>query len=163
MVGKTSAASNNYSAQIGNSISQNCAVIQNTLKSLRQRDISTRVSRVYVYEFLLQRTEAFSTRLENNKLSHISVDKDNNNLNAGLNKFKDDYDEYDNNLQSLISINCQLSPEDFYNQLLLVRVQRTQLHTDVINMQKNWQQIVSDISSTKLNNENTVPSGGCGA
>jgi hypothetical protein len=163
IAGPVLAADTEYSSKIGSQISQNCAVIQNTLNDLRKRDISTRVARVYVYEFLLQRTQAFAQRLGNNKLSHNDIDSDNNNINNNLKNFKNDYDEYDNNLQSLSSINCQLSPQDFFNQLLLVRDQRFKLHSDVVNLQKNWQKIIDDINEVKLPGESMAPNGGGGA
>ena len=141
-----------YSAELAASISQNCSTITNSLVSLRKRDISTRVSRVYVYEFLLQRTQAFGTRLKNNKLEHKAVDGDNQIVELQLSQFKQDYDSYDDHLTNLIATNCNTDPQDFYNKLTSVRAERKQLASDVQNIHESWQKIIKDIKAVKLSN-----------
>lgn len=141
-----------YSPKIGNAIKHNCANLKNTLTQLRKRDISSRVARVYIYDFLLVRTNAFATRLSNNQLSNTLISADNKSLQNTFNKFKSDYNNYDNNLTDLIATNCK-QPNQFYKNLQTTQKARQKLANDIKSINKNWQKITKDISAINLQNK----------
>ena len=149
-----------YDGNIGKLVTQNCATIQTSLNDLRQRDLSSRVAHVYVYEFLLRRTSAFSQRLAYNHLPNADIDADNQTIQKQLDKFKDDYNQYDDNLVNLSKKNCRQDPEGFYNALTTVRGQRAGLAADITNIEASWTKLISDIAAVKLPSSTNSTAGG---
>lgn len=138
-----------YSSKVENSIKQNCSVIKKDLKDLRKRDISSRVSRVYVYNFILQRTEAFATRLSNNNLSNDNVVALNKRLGKQLSNFKTEFDSYDQSLTVLLGTECN-DTKKFYDNLQIVRKTRLAVAKDSALLQSTSRDLVKEIKQVSL-------------
>lgn len=138
-----------YNPKIENSIQQNCSVIKKDLEDLRKRDISSRVSRVYVYNFILQRTEAFATRLSNNDLSNDDVVALNKQLDKQLNNFKTEFSSYDQSLTTLLSTECS-DTKEFYENLQTVRKDRSAVAKDAALLQSISKDLAKEIKQISL-------------
>lgn len=110
------------------SISQNCATIKQSLRSLQKTDIRTRTYLGTTYEtlwgkFILPMNHRL---LENNitPLSEIQSD-----FSAEQITFRNNYTAYMKSLEALIATDCQTQPDTFYDQLIKVREQRSKLRT----------------------------------
>ncbi|HET6622633.1 MAG TPA: hypothetical protein VFG56_01735 [Candidatus Saccharimonadales bacterium] len=130
-------------------IKSNCQSSQVILKQIQLSDVATRISRGRDYQQLIKLMATFNSRLALNKidggqLTSITADMENQ-----FNDFQQTYITYSDQLSSLISLDCQDQPTEFYDQLNAARDLRLDLAKEVDTMDKlldEYQQGVDDIA-----------------
>lgn len=114
-------------------ISQNCFTIKQSLTQLQKVDSRTRTYLGTTYETILTRfIVPLNLRLvKNNRPSLPNIQSD---FTAEQVKFRESYTEYMRELESLISVDCSVHPDDFYQRLETVRDKRSTLRASTIRL-----------------------------
>lgn len=116
------------SARQAEAISTNCGTIKKSLDQLQKVDSRTRTYLGTTYETIANKfITPLNLRLVKNNLPTLSIIQSDFSSEQG--KFREAFTNYMRELESLIAIDCQAHPEDFYKQLEVVRVRRTSVRT----------------------------------
>lgn len=109
-------------------ISQNCTTIKQTLGQLQRVDSRVRTYLGTTYETISSRFMIpLNIRLiKNNRAGFSNLQSD---FNSEQLRFRSMYTDYMRELETLVGINCQVSPDDFYKQLEVVRSKREELRS----------------------------------
>ena len=114
------------------SIVKNCNSIRLNLKNLQRNDARARTYFGAIYEsFASKYLKPLNLRLINNDLDSPELTKLQTSFALARTKFSDDYIDYSKSLEELISINCALEPEDFYQKLTKTREKRAAVAKDI--------------------------------
>lgn len=128
-------------------ISQNCASIQSSLKSLQKADSRTRVLLGSTYQTLFTN---FITPLNLRLVRHSQPNSDLIEIQSDFTelrtKFSKNFIKYSQSLEQLISIDCKNEPEKFYQTLSQTRKLRAKVQDSV---QKIHQLLSRHLSATK--------------
>lgn len=116
-------------------ISQNCAMMQQSLRQLQRVDSRTRTYLGTTYETILNKfIIPLNLRLVKNNLpTNVQLQAD---FIADQNDFKNAYTDYMRELEGLIATDCRAHPEEFYSKLENVRGRRAYLKTTTDNLSK---------------------------
>lgn len=116
-------------------ISQNCSTIRQMLQSLQRVDSRTRAYLGSAYEVFLSNF-IVPLNLSLVKNGHPSADAASihSDILEARQQFNNKFIEYSQDFDRLLAIDCKSSPEAFYEQLVVVRKQRTVLESDVRNL-----------------------------
>lgn len=113
-------------------ISQNCASIQNSLKSLQKADSRTRVLLGSTYQTIFTN---FVTPLNLRLVRHGQPNSDLIEIQSDFidsrTKFSKNFIKYSQSLEQLISIDCKNEPEKFYQKLEQTRKLRAKVQNSV--------------------------------
>lgn len=111
-------------------ISQNCSVMQQSLRQLQKVDSRTRTYLGTTYESILNKfIIPLNLRLVKNNLpTNVQLQAE---FIAGQTKFKNTYTDYMRELEGLIATECHARPDEFYQKLETVRERRGQLKESV--------------------------------
>ena len=110
------------------SVSQNCASIKQSLKTLQRTDARTRAYLGSAYETVLSNYIApLNLRLINTNQPSASLTDLHSTIITVRQDFNREYTEYSQSLEELIAIDCYTAPEDFYNKLAETRKKRATL------------------------------------
>ena len=113
-------------------ISQNCASIQNSLKSLQKADSRTRVLLGSTYQTIFTN---FITPLNLRLVRHSQPNSDLIEIQSDFiesrTKFSKNFIKYSQSLEQLISIDCKNEPEKFYQTLDQTRKLRAKVQNSV--------------------------------
>lgn len=114
-------------------VSQNCSDIKQSLTQLQKVDSRTRTYLGTTYETILTRfIVPLNLRLvKNNRPSLPTIQS---NFTAEQVKFRDFYTEYMRELENLISIDCSVQPDEFYDHLEVVRGKREVLRKTTVRL-----------------------------
>lgn len=116
-------------------ISQNCNSIKTSLKSLQKTDSRTRVLLGTSYQTILTNfLTPLNLRLVKDNQPNTTLSTIQTNLASERNVFQEQFIKYSQQLEELISIDCQNHPEDFYTKLQATRKERTQLNRSAIHI-----------------------------
>lgn len=116
-------------------ISQNCPTIKQSLVQLQKVDSKTRTYLGTTYETLVNKfiTPLNLRLVKNNRPTLSSIQSK---FTDEQTHFKDEYTTYMRELEELIAIDCQNSPQDFYKKLETVRKKRAELRETTTKLSK---------------------------
>ena len=116
---------------------QTCVSAQTVLQKIQHNDAATRVNRGQSYETLVsRRMTPLNTRATSNEYNNSAplLIGTTNKFQQGLDKFKKDYEKYDNSVSSALKTKCKDKPAVFYGYLEDARSQRQDVANDVANL-----------------------------
>lgn len=114
-----------------NLIQQRCTSSQLALQQIEKRDAVSRINRGRAYDQLLRQVSAFNSRLAYNKINAPDLIDLTNQLQNAVNKFRDNFDQYDTDLSRAQQIDCKTKPADYYNQITKARSDRTVVNEQI--------------------------------
>lgn len=130
-------------------ISQNCQSIKSSLKSLQKADSRTRVLLGTNYQTILSDyLTPLNVRLVKNNQPNSTLTNLQSSFVAERDGFNQQFIKYSQSLESLINVDCQSNPDDFYRQLGDVRTQRAKLNKSVAKLDQLSSQHITTV--TKL-------------
>ena len=124
-------------------IRASCQAAQSVLNQIEKTDAALRINRGRVYSEVLDLFYAMNARLASNKVSAPKLVSITSDFDQRLTDFRDNYNDYDDELNKLIELQCQKKPTDFYSQLDSVRQLRDQLNNDI----QQLDQLIDDYES----------------
>lgn len=128
-------------------IRSNCASAKNTLNQLHASDALLRVNRGQIYESMLTKLmDRFNGRVENNSFSNTDLVHVSTNYELALDIFRSDYKVYEERLSSALAIDCSKQPVAFYDAVILARVERDKVHSDVLKLNQYIDQYQSAVN-----------------
>lgn len=138
-------------AQTDEQLASHCSVAQDNLRGpVRSTDLQTRVSRLQAYQYIHQRLDVFTQRLENNNQPYAAelrtkTDK----LDTLVKAFKADYESYDTKRSAVASLkNCGNNQPEFMKKLESARQSRAVVSRDVAEIEALLSaDVKTDISS----------------
>lgn len=102
-----------------------CDAIHDSLKVLQRNDSRTRVYLGRYYETILNKLiTPLNVRLVENSLSTNALIDNQNNFAKTRTNFIIDYIEYQKDLENLVTLDCRVEPEKFYELLVQTRTKR---------------------------------------
>lgn len=118
-----------------NKIATNCSSIKDTLKSIQHSDSYSRVYLESEYSEIFNNYIApMNTRIQNNGIIHKELSENQEDFVETRSKFKADFITYSKQMETLINIDCENNPTEFYDQLEYVRISRNETNVDVEKM-----------------------------
>ncbi len=118
-------------------IQANCLSIKGSLNQLHATDGLLRVNRGQIYESLgTKLMNNFNSRLGNNGLDNKGLIAVTQGYKSAQMTFINDYISYEQQLSSLIRIDCAKEPRIFHDGLESARLKRAAVHTDVARLHK---------------------------
>jgi len=150
---KNSSAAELSDEQI-NRIKANCLSIKSSLNQLHASDALLRVNRGQIYESMgTKLMDTFNSRLSNNGLDNKGLVSVAVQYQAALTTFRLDYQAYEQQLSSVIRIDCTKEPVAFHTALEEARTRRTIVHTDVGRLNQYIDDYRSAVKDFMLNFE----------
>lgn len=138
-----------------NVIRANCQSIQSVLSQIEKTDAALRINRGRIYNEVLDLFYAMNSRLASNKISAPELVSITSDFDSQLADFRNDYNDYDDDLNELIVAECQDDPGDFYSQLISVRDERAKLNDEIASLD----QLVDDYWTEFNDNVRSVVDG----
>ncbi len=138
-----------------NVIRANCQSIQSVLSQIEKTDAALRINRGRIYNEVLDLFYAMNSRLASNKISAPELVSITSDFDSQLADFRNDYNDYDDDLNELIVSECQDDPGDFYSQLISVRDERAKLNDEIASLD----QLVDDYWTEFNDNVRSVVDG----
>lgn len=138
-----------------NVIRANCQSIQSVLSQIEKTDAALRINRGRIYNEVLDLFYAMNSRLASNKISAPELVSITSDFDSQLADFRNDYNDYDDDLNELIVSECQDDPGDFYSQLINVRDERAKLNDEIASLD----QLVDDYWTEFNDNVRSVVDG----
>jgi hypothetical protein len=116
-------------------ISQNCNSIKTSLKSLQKSDSRVRVLLGTRYQTILTNfLTPLNLRLVKDNRPSSTLSTIQTDMATERNVFQEQFIKYSQQLEELISLDCQKSPEDFYAKLKSTRTQREMLNRSAVRL-----------------------------
>lgn len=115
-------------------IGSTCRVAQSTMGQVEKADLVFRHNGVRNYNSVLNLMFAMNSRLSSNKITAAKLSDITAKFELSLNTFRDDYNQYDDQLITAIQYDCTKDPSGFYNSLEIVRKSRAALRQNVIEL-----------------------------
>ena len=113
-------------------IVSHCTAIKDSLKLVQKDDSHARVYLGGYYEKIISKyVVPLNVRLVENSLSTSDLVENQNDLTKAKATFVSDFIDYQRELETLINIDCQSQPENFYTQLVKVRTKRSTVASDI--------------------------------
>lgn len=118
-------------------IYEHCEAIRDSLKNVQKIDARTRVFLGSHYETVLSKfIMPLNLRLVENNLSNTGLIDSQSDFATTKSAFSADFVSYQQNLESLIAIDCRAEPEKFYEKLVVVRKKRKAVSLDTDKMRE---------------------------
>lgn len=117
-------------------IAANCVSAQSVLNQTEKVDAALRINRGRIYNEVLDLMYAMNARLASNRISATKLVSLTSKYDDGLASFRDDYNKYDDKLNSIAAVKCKDNPSDFYTKLSSARKEREALKSDVDALKK---------------------------
>ena len=123
------------SKEEASAISSNCSTIKQSLSQLQKADSKTRTYLGTTYETIASRfiTPLNLRLVRNNRPTLSSIQSEFSDAQIA---FRDDYTNYMREMENLISIDCRVEPEKFYDQLKVVRERREKVRLATEELKK---------------------------
>ena len=116
-------------------IEKNCETIRDNLKKVQKEDSRTRVYLGGYYETILSKfITPLNVRLVENNLSSAELVENQNDFATSRGVFVSDFITYQQGLEELVGMDCKEKPEEFYNQLAVVRQKRKIMMQDTLKI-----------------------------
>ena len=136
-------------------ISMNCSSIKSSLKKLQVSDAKIRSLLGTSYQTMLNSyITPFNLRLVKNNQNLGNLSDLQSNFVLQKNDFNSLYITYSQQFENLLSIDCQKSPDDFYNQLIITRESRKELNQKVEDLAKTAEKYLTKIKQIEIDGEN---------
>jgi len=133
-------------------ISVNCLTIKSSLNQLHASDALLRVNRGQIYESMgTKLMSSFNGRLGSNSLDNKGLVSVTDSYQTALTTFRDDYRTYEQQLSTVIKIDCAAQPAAFHDALVNARTKRAKVHTDVLRLHQYIDDYRSAINDFMLN------------
>lgn len=135
------------------SIRQNCLSAQVLLQRIQRSDAATRINRGQTYEVVLNKLMSpLNGRLAFHRFSEAATFTDTaKKFEQTVDKFKQDYDDYDTLLSKVLKIKCQDQPVTFYDTLTAAREKRALVAQDIDEIKKVLQEYQNLVTSLQKN------------
>lgn len=131
-------------------IADNCETMKESLRTVQKNDARARVYLGGRYETILNKyVTPLNVRLVENSLSTASLIESQNTLASGKAKFANDYVDYQQKLEELVSVDCKNNPAEFYEKLETVRQKRKKVEQDVQKMKSALTEYVELVGGVK--------------
>lgn len=131
-------------------ISQNCGTIRQSLKLLQRSDSRARTYFGAIYEtFSSKYLTPLNLRLVKNNISSVSLIKLQTSFAESRSTFSSDFIAYSKSLEELISTDCRLEPDLFYERLEKTREKRMLVSSDLADLNDALASSVSSIEKLK--------------
>ena len=128
-------------------VRENCLPLKSTLNQLHASDALLRVNMGQLYESVsIKLMNGFNNRIENNNLNNNTLASTTKSYNSLLDKFRTDYQSYEEQLSSAMNVDCQNQSKSFYNAISLARTYRSRVHADVLKLNQSITHYQSDIN-----------------
>ena len=128
-----------------------CLSSEASLNQLHSNDALLRVNVGQNYESINNRLmKRFNSRVSYNNLNNSALVASTNEYDKSLDIFRNSYRDYETSLSSLISLNCDQNPAEFYNLLEITRAKRANVRASVENINAQLENY-----STEVNNFDT--------
>lgn len=128
-----------------------CSEIKEQLKAVQKDDARTRVHLGGRYETILTKfMTPLNVRLLENSLSNVELVENQNNFAETKSLFNNDYINYQQDLEELVSMDCKNEPKVFYEKLDKVRQKRKIVEQDALklrNIISKHVRLVTDLRS----------------
>lgn len=112
-----------------------CSEIKEQLKTVQKNDARTRVHLGGRYETILTKfMTPLNVRLLENNLSNVELVENQNDFAGAKTLFNNDYINYQQDLEELVSMDCKKEPVAFYEKLDKVRQKRKIVEQDVLKL-----------------------------
>lgn len=108
-------------------IKTNCQSAQSVLNQQEKVDAALRINRGRVYNEVIELFYAMNSRLAGNRIAAAGLATITADFDSELEHFRSDYNDYDDVMNALVTMDCRAKPNDFYTNLTEVRDQRTNL------------------------------------
>jgi hypothetical protein len=132
---KVSAQNTTITDQQIERIRTNCVSAKNTLNQLHSSDALLRVNRGQIYESMSTKLmERFNGRVAKSNFNNTSLVSVTTDYGLMLDTFRSDYITYEEKLSSAIDIDCLKQPVAFYDAISVARIERNQVHADVLKL-----------------------------
>lgn len=105
-------------------VAERCDLVKSVLTQQRKRDLVSRINRGRAYQNAITQQQALISRMRNNQLNADSYASQASGIQAGVDRFRNAYTQYDDAMGALLQIDCAQKPNDFINQLEKVRTLR---------------------------------------
>lgn len=132
-------------------IQHNCSNLMSNLRQIHTSDALLRVNSGQSYNSIATRLMArLNSRLSINRLDGAVLIDTTSKFEKLRTSFVSQYNDYDNSMSELLRIDCQKSPEEFYNRLQVTRKLRSELATTSNKLSDNviiYRQGVVDLSA----------------
>ena len=117
-------------------IRDNCVDAQSSLAQIHASDALLRVNRGQLYESISTKLMApLNSRIALNKLDGGSLTTVTVAYESALDKFRNDYQDYEQALSAALQINCRNQPVAFFDSVRAARDDRTKVHDDITSLQ----------------------------
>lgn len=125
----------------------NCISLKNTLNQTHISDALLRVNMGQRYELISTKLmNRFNARVGSNNFSNTGLISAYRNFNTELENFRIDYKSYEEKLSETINIDCVLEPTAFYEAIILVRIERFQVYSDIVKLNKYIDEYLSAVN-----------------
>lgn len=116
-------------------VKEKCETILNELKNIQKTDARTRVYFGGLYETILTKfVVPFNVRTVENSLSSAELVENQNKISEAKELFANDFVSYQQDLESLVTMDCRTESGKFYDQLVKVRQKRKIVEQDTLKM-----------------------------
>ncbi len=135
--------------QRADAIRANCRAAQSTLQQVSRGDTVVRINRGRAYENMLKLMFAFNSRVAANNRSEPQLSEITASAKRGIERFRADYDQYQDALTRAIGVDCANQPVTFYEALIDARAKRVAVNQDIQNLDKqfgNYKKVVNGIA-----------------
>ncbi|MBQ6130469.1 hypothetical protein IJI72_02145 [Candidatus Saccharibacteria bacterium] len=132
------------------SISENCGSIRNSLKAVQRSDSRARTYFGAIYETVSSKyLTPLNLRLVKNNLSSVDLINLQSSLADSRTAFSTDFIAYSKSLEELITIDCRLEPETFYEKLQTTRQLRAAVAEDMQKLNSSLSSSVKIVEKLK--------------
>lgn len=118
-------------------ISDNCALIKESLKNTQRADARARVFFGGKFETILSKfITPLNVKLVEKNITNLGLIENQSNFAAAKTTFSDNFIKYQQVLEELVGINCENEPDNFYKKLVEVRGYRKKVEQDITKVKK---------------------------
>lgn len=132
-------------------IKASCKAAQSQLNQVEKSDAALRINRGRIYNETLELFYAMNARLASNQIAAAELASITADFDSELTHFREDYNDYDDDMTDLIEMKCDKKPTDFYQKLEDVRDQRLGLDNRIKRLDELMSEYESSFKELKLN------------
>lgn len=131
-------------------IKASCKAAQSQLNQVEKSDAALRINRGRIYNETLELFYAMNARLASNQIAAAELASITADFDSELTHFREDYNDYDDDMTDLIEMKCDKKPTDFYQKLEDVRDQRLGLDNRIKRLDELMSEYESSLKELKL-------------
>lgn len=132
-------------------IKASCKAAQSQLNQVEKSDAALRINRGRIYNETLELFYAMNARLASNQIAAAELASITADFDSELTHFREDYNDYDDDMTDLIGMKCDKKPTDFYHKLDDVRDQRLGLDNRIKRLDELMGEYESSFKELKIN------------